>query len=86
MNQKLSRIALAVAAARLFAVAGCASEPATQTAKGHCSGVNACKGTSACKTAKNACKCQNACKAQGFMVMTQAECKAAGGQFQSDGG
>jgi hypothetical protein len=86
MNQKISGIALAVAAAGLFAVAGCASEPAAQAAKGHCNGVNACKGQSACKTAKSACKGQNACKGQGFLEMSKADCQAAGGNYSDGGG
>ncbi|MGH8727805.1 MAG: BufA2 family periplasmic bufferin-type metallophore [Burkholderiales bacterium] len=79
-------VVIALAAAGLFTVAGCASESTKVAGTGHCNGVNACKGQSACKTAKSACKGQNACKGQGFMVMTKADCAAAGGQFQSDGG
>jgi hypothetical protein len=84
--RNFSGIAIAVAAAGLFAVAGCANQPGAQAATGHCNGVNACKGTSACKTAKSACKGQNACKGQGFLEMTKADCQAVGGTYSDGGG
>ena len=49
-----------------------------------CLGVNACKGQSDCATANNGCQGQNACKGKGMKVMTEAECKAAGGTVKSD--
>jgi hypothetical protein len=78
---KSTGIALAIAAAGLFSLAGCASEPdsTASAATVHCAGVNACKGQGACKTASNSCKGQNACKGQGFVAESAAECKAAGG-------
>ncbi|MBK9033867.1 MAG: hypothetical protein IPL61_21795 [Myxococcales bacterium] len=54
--------------------------PAEQTAKVHCSGVNACKGQGGCKTAANACAGQNGCKGQGFVdVPSEDDCKTKGG-------
>ena len=54
--------------------------PAEQTAKVHCTGINACKGQGGCKTAANACAGQNGCKGQGFIDIASAdECKTKGG-------
>ena len=80
--KKLSGIALAAAAASLFALAPLTASQAEE-AKVHCVGGNACKGQSACKTASNACQGQNACKGQGFtMTDTAEECTAAGGHAE----
>jgi hypothetical protein len=73
---KTSRMALAAAAAVLFASVS-VNAGAAEEGKVKCEGVNACKGQSACKTAKNACKGQNACKHAGFLELTKAECEAA---------
>ena len=75
--QKLTGIALAAAAAGMFATAGIGSAFAAEEGKIHCEGVNACKGKSDCKGAKNACKGENACKGKGFTVMSEKDCKAA---------
>lgn len=83
--RKLSGATLALAAATVFAAAGCANTPSASTASGNCAGINACKGQSACKTANSACKGQNACKGNGIVKMSKAECTSAGGNF-SDGG
>lgn len=80
-RRKFSGIAIATAAAGLFAFAavpGTAS--AGEDGKVHCTGVNACKGKSACKTASNACKGMNSCKGKGFLVMSEKECKEKGGK------
>jgi len=74
--KKLSAIALATAAAGMFAMTA-ASPVAAQEAKIHCEGVNACKGTSDCKTAKSSCKGLNGCKGEGFVSMTKADCTKA---------
>lgn len=81
MNQMKTGIAIASAAAALFAlgttatVAQAADMPAVK-----CAGINSCKGTSECKTAKNDCKGHNACKGQGWMSKASAkECTDAGG-------
>lgn len=65
--KKLTGLALATAAAGLFATAGIAPVMAAKhmgEAKVHCDGVNACKG-------------QNSCKGKGWMFMSKAECDAA---------
>jgi uncharacterized membrane protein len=73
-TSKLSGVALAMAAASLFALASPAYAQESESAKVHCYGVNACKGQSACKTASSACKGQNACKGQGYLEKTEEEC------------
>ena len=81
MSQKLTGIALATAAAAVFA-AGAMMSTVVQAddAKVHCSGINSCKGTSECKSAKNDCKGHNACKGQGWVTKDSAkDCEAAGG-------
>ena len=75
--QKLTGIALAAAAAGMFATAGIGSAFAAEEGKIHCEGVNACKGKSDCKSATNACKGENACKGKGFVAMSDKDCKAA---------
>ncbi|MGI8724646.1 MAG: BufA2 family periplasmic bufferin-type metallophore [Methyloceanibacter sp.] len=50
--------------------------------QGRCFGVNGCKGHGACKSAKNDCKGHNACKGQGWLAMTDVNCKAQNGQFE----
>lgn len=77
--RKATGLAIAAAAATLFAVAA-APDVQAQSAKVKCHGVNACKGQSACKTAKSECKGHNACKGQGFKVMSEKACKEAGGK------
>jgi len=80
--KKLTGIALATAAAGMFALgasvpAEAASHAGAQAGKVKCEGVNACKGKGDCKGAKNACKGQAACKGQGFTEMSQADCDKA---------
>jgi len=80
--KKISGVALAAAAATMFAVA-----PMNASAAGHkagkCVGINSCKGTSACATATSACAGQNSCKGQGWVKATKAECDSKGGTFES---
>lgn len=84
MSQKSTGIALAAAAAAVFA-AGAMMSPLAQAADAkdmsvHCSGINSCKGTSECKSAKNDCKGRNSCKGQGWVTKSSAkECTDAGG-------
>jgi len=75
--RKATGIAIAAAAASLFAIA---AAPVVQAkdADVKCFGANECKGHSDCKTAKSA-KGQNACKGQGFKVMSEKACKEAKG-------
>jgi len=77
--KKLSGIALATAAAGLFAAAA-VSPSFAGSDKVRCYGVNGCKGKGACKTAENACKGQNACKGKGVTPMSAKDCKAKGGK------
>lgn len=75
--------AVLAAAALSFAMAGLAPAPAqAEDAKVHCLGVNSCKGQSECKTGNSSCKGLNSCKGHGFLSMTTAECKAAGGTVE----
>ncbi|HYM35775.1 MAG TPA: hypothetical protein VET48_10295 [Steroidobacteraceae bacterium] len=74
---KLSGIAMAAAAAVLFASAPVATVSAADAAKIKCEGVNSCKGKSACQTAKSSCQGQNSCKGKGWLSLTKAECDAA---------
>ncbi|HHI93627.1 MAG TPA: hypothetical protein ENK04_08975 [Gammaproteobacteria bacterium] len=79
---KTTNIALAVAAASLFAFAPMATVQAggDHDAKVHCYGVNKCKGNNDCKSAANACKGQSSCKGQGFVTMSKHACDAIGGK------
>ena len=75
--KKLTGAALACAAAGIFVAAGIGNIFADKGMV-RCEGVNACKGKSDCKSAKNACTPgQNACKGQGYVVMSEKDCKAA---------
>ena len=76
---KTTNVALALAAASMFAFAPIASH-AGEDAKVHCYGVNKCKGHNDCKTANNACKGQAACKGQGFISMSAKACDGVGGK------
>ena len=81
--KKISGAAIATVAAGMILSGGqaLAGEGAAE-AKVHCYGVNACKGQTACATADNACKGHNACKGKGWVPMSEAECKDAGGTVQ----
>jgi hypothetical protein len=83
--KKLTGIALATAAAGLFATATVPAVAAKHMGNVHCEGVNACKGKSDCATASNACKGQNACKGKGMNVMSEKDCKAKGGKVVKPG-
>ncbi|MBL8471188.1 MAG: hypothetical protein KF778_15340 [Rhodocyclaceae bacterium] len=83
MSQKQAGIAIATAAAAIFAIGATLTAPIAQAADAtvHCAGVNSCKGTSECKSASNACKGQNSCKGQGWVSKASAkECTDAGGK------
>ncbi len=82
-------IALAAAAASLFAAMPLTTGAHSGGEQGHphglngkCVGGNACKGQSACKTASSQCAGQNACKGQGFSITTAEDCEAKGGSFE----
>ena len=81
---KTTGVALAVAAAGMFAMAPMSVTPADE-GKVHCYGINSCKGKNDCKTANNACKGKSACKGQGFLnVSSKEECDKAGGKLKED--
>ncbi|GMR03524.1 MAG: hypothetical protein BMS9Abin22_025 [Gammaproteobacteria bacterium] len=79
--KKLTGLALATAAAGMFAIASIPAANAAEAGKIHCMGVNACKGKTECATATNGCKSQNSCKGKGWLSMTKKECKAKGGKI-----
>lgn len=81
-ERTINGLALAAAAAALFAIAPLSLSAAEGEAKGHCMGANGCKGQSACKTADSSCKGHNACKGKGFTESTMEECAKAGGKFE----
>jgi hypothetical protein len=70
---------IAAMAAGLFAASAPLIASAKETAKVHCSGVNACKSKGSCKSAENSCKGQNGCKGKGWVEMSEKKCKAKGG-------
>lgn len=80
-SNKLTGIALATAAAAMFAATPVtAAESNGNTVK--CMGVNACKGKSSCKTADSSCKGQNSCKGHGFVEVRSADvCEQLGGEI-----
>ncbi|MGB5834585.1 MAG: hypothetical protein WBG92_21725 [Thiohalocapsa sp.] len=78
--KKLSRIALAAAAAAAFSTATVMSPAHAEEGKnGKCMGANGCKGHSSCKSAENACAGKNACKGKGFVTMTKEQCEQISG-------
>ncbi|RFO98205.1 hypothetical protein DIC66_05690 [Rhodoferax lacus] len=73
-------LAIASAAAALFAMSAPITVAHADDMSVHCAGINSCKGTSDCKTAKNECKGQNSCKGMGWNSKSSAkECTSAGG-------
>jgi hypothetical protein len=83
--KKLTGLALATAAAGMFATVGISTATAAKHAmdeKVKCEGVNACKGQGACQTAKNQCSGKNACKGQGWSEVSAKECKDKGGKVK----
>ena len=79
-NKLKSALAIASAAAALFAVTAPMTVAHADDMSVHCAGINSCKGTSDCKTAKNECKGLNSCKGMGWNAKASAkECNAAGG-------
>jgi hypothetical protein len=79
--KKTTGIALAAAAAAMFAVAPMSASAAEKAGK--CFNVNSCKGTSACATATSSCAGQNSCAGQGWVKRTKTECESAGGNFEA---
>ncbi len=81
--KKITGIALATAAAGLFATAAIPAFAAKHEGMVHCLGTNACKGKSECATATNACKGQNACKGKGMNAMSAKDCAAKKGKVEA---
>ena len=86
MHKNTARgLALAAAAASLFALAPLASADDGAQSLGYCYGVNACKGKSSCKTATSGCQGQNSCKGKGFVdSVSQGTCDQLGGKFNTE--
>jgi hypothetical protein len=83
--KKLTGIALATAAAGLFAATSIAPAfAAKHEGKVQCMGANGCKGKGECATSSNACKGQNACKGKGMNMMSAKDCKDKGGKMMED--
>ena len=80
LNTTKSGLAIAAAAAALFALGAAPMAQAAEDGGVKCAGVNSCKGSSECKTAKSDCKGHNSCKGQGWVSKkTAEECTKAGG-------
>jgi hypothetical protein len=78
-------LALAAAAASLFALAPLASAADSADTQGYCYGVNACKGKSSCKTATSGCQGQNSCKGTGLVdSVSKGTCDQLGGRFSTE--
>ncbi len=80
---KVRGLALATAAAAMFATAPMVGHAAKHEGDVKCTGVNKCKGSSDCKTANSQCKGQNSCKGSGFVKMSKHACDAIGGKAES---
>ena len=75
-----TNLAVAAAAAALFATGTIALVAAPANAEVKCMGANACKGQSACKTASSSCKGLNSCKGHGWAPAADAAaCMKMGG-------
>jgi hypothetical protein len=81
--KKLTGLALATAAAGLFAAAGSGNAYAGTESKIQCAGVNACRGQSECATINNECQGHNDCKGEGWLYTTADECRAKGGRIEN---
>ncbi len=77
---KSTGVALALAAAGMFAAAPMAVNAGSGHDNVHCYGVNKCKGNNDCKSASNACKGKSSCKGKGFVAMSESACEKVGGK------
>jgi hypothetical protein len=83
--KKLTGLALATAAAGLFAAAGVATTAvAADAAKVKCEGINACKGQGKCAQSSHSCAGQNSCKGKGWVEASEKECKDKGGKVVTE--
>lgn len=78
--KKISGVALAAAAATMFAMAPVST---SASESGKCFNINSCKGSGACATATTSCAGQNSCAGKGWIKKTKAECDEAGGKFET---
>jgi hypothetical protein len=82
MNRVAKGAVIATAVAGLFlAKAAMAADPAAggEAKKVKCEGGNSCKAQGECGGAKHDCAGKNECKGKGWVMLTAADCKAAGG-------
>jgi len=82
-KSKTTGVALAIAAAGLFAVAPMSASAAEDGKMVKCYGVNKCKGHNDCKSATNACKGKSSCKGKGFVKISATACDKVGGKVGS---
>lgn len=82
IKAKTTGVALAIAAAGLFAVAPMTAS-AAEGKMVKCYGVNKCKGHNDCKSATNACKGKSSCKGKGFVKISETACNKVGGKIGS---
>lgn len=83
---KTTGMALAMAAASMFALAPTIASAADEMAASvHCYGINSCKGKNDCKTVNNSCKGQSSCKGKAFLnVSSEKECADKGGKVEAE--
>lgn len=77
--KRATGLAIATAAAGLFAMTAPIVPVSAGEGDVQCMGVNACQGHSSCKTANSSCKGQNSCKGHGFVMVSAAACEQLGG-------
>jgi len=77
--KKLSGLAIASAAAAIFAVTPMMASAEADKVDIKCTGINDCKGQGACKSKSNACAAKNSCKGKGWIHGTEKQCKDMGG-------
>ena len=73
-KRKMASVAVATAAAAMFAAGMVSTATHAQEVKVKCYGANACKGNGGCKSSMNAGKGKNACKGKGFEEMSEKAC------------
>ena len=86
-SKNLSGIALATAAAALFAtspIVATAADVAGSAANVKCYGVNACRERANCKTAENKCAGKNKCKGHSYVPVSAEICGQLGGVTRDD--
>lgn len=89
MDSKNLLIAAALSGLALSAQATDSKTTTTKSApkeakevQGQCFGVNSCKGTSSCHSEKNSCAGTNSCKGEGWLKVSEKECKDQKGKFK----